>query len=188
MTVRSHAARRFECKCWKSHAEIAASGNRCMGSRAAESPTAAKTSPFSVALRPLARNSAPLQTAKTLRPAAEDPPRRLNRSAELRRFKLPNEPATPPGKNPARRSSGHDFCGTPPAGQSASLFGGLRGKERPPLGSGAFPVRSLPRGLERVRELLPLRVLRRNARPTGCRVPAPFAARTANGQPSCAAP
>ncbi len=55
-------------------------------------PAAAKTSPFSASLRPLARNCASLQTAKTLLPATEDPPRRLNRFAELRRFKLPHIP------------------------------------------------------------------------------------------------
>ena len=44
-----------------------------------------------------------------------NPPRRLNRSAELRRIKLPKRPTSPPGINHARRSAVHALCGKPPA-------------------------------------------------------------------------
>ena len=44
---------------------------------------------FHSAASPLAHDSAPFQKPKTLRPPTRDTPRRLNRSAKLRRFNLP---------------------------------------------------------------------------------------------------
>ena len=104
--------------------------------------------PFPLRSVPLARNSTALQTAKTLRPPSEDAPRRLNRFAELRRFKLPEGPTSPPGTNPARRSAVHDFCGTPPAVFRVRLLGSLSSEERLSRSlRSVFKVRSLPRGL-----------------------------------------
>ena len=74
------------------------------------SATLQRLRPFPFRFVPLAHDSAPLQRPKTLPASAENPPRRLNRSAKLRRFKLPKGPTTTTAEIPRTRGSCHDFC------------------------------------------------------------------------------
>ena len=85
---------------------------------------------FRSATSPLAHDSAPLQRPKTLRPHAVDSPRRLPRSAKLRRSNLPKIHQDPPGTNRARRRAVHALCGTPPNRIRVRLLDSLRGEER----------------------------------------------------------
>ncbi len=62
---------------------------------------------------PLSHDSAPLQKLKTLAGSAEHQPRRLNRFARHRRFKLLDKPACTPGTNRSRRSVFHALSVTP---------------------------------------------------------------------------